>query len=137
MTYLRPLVATLIMTSAAFAAAPASADVTDSRQARQSYRIEQGIRSGTLTRGEAYRLEAEQDRIRAIERNAKRDGYLDPHERRRLLAEQDRASRNIRAEKHDHQDRRFHYRSHDHDRSYGRRWNGHRWVFGWGPRFYY
>jgi len=126
MTYLRPLVATLIMTSAAIAATPASADVTDNRQARQSYRIEQGVRAGTLTRAETARLAAEQDRIRAFERDAKRDGRVDPYERRQLQAAQNRASRSIRAEKHDRD-----------NRHYGRRWNGSRFVFGWGPRWHY
>ena len=102
----------LIATAAAAAAvtlsfaAPAFADRVDARQARQADRIEQGLRNGTLTRHEAAHLKAEQDRIAAMERQAERDGRLSPAERARLDAAQDAASRHIRAEKHDFENRR-------------------------------
>ncbi|MEQ1713705.1 MAG: hypothetical protein ABL908_20240 [Hyphomicrobium sp.] len=87
------------------AAAPAFADRVDARQDRQSDRIEQGIRNGSLTRTEAARLKSEQDRIAAMERAAERDGRVTRDERARLEAAQDQASRNIRAEKHDSESR--------------------------------
>ena len=83
----------------------AQADYIDRRQANQASRIEQGLRSGQLTRHEAARLKAEQDRIAAMERAAKRDGYLSPAERARINAAQNHASRHIYAEKHDGQNR--------------------------------
>ena len=64
----------LIVTAAAaattltLATAPAFADRVDARQARQADRIEHGIRNGSLTRQEAARLKAEQERIAAMER---------------------------------------------------------------------
>jgi uncharacterized membrane protein YebE (DUF533 family) len=112
-------------------ASTAQADVTDTRQARQAHRIEQGVRSGSLTRSEAAKLAAEQERIRALERNAKRDGYVDPAERRRLQAAQNSASRNIRAEKHDYEDRGPRRRWWGH---YGWRGDRHGYGYGYGPR---
>ncbi|MBX9926195.1 MAG: hypothetical protein K2Y05_07535 [Hyphomicrobiaceae bacterium] len=132
MSYLRPLIATVVIAGTAMASVPAFADVTDARQARQATRIEQGVRNGSLTPAETGKLVNEQRNIQALERSAKKDGYVDPIERRQLQAAQDRASRNIRAEKHDFEDRR-----HNRGRHYAKRWNGNRWVWGWGPRWYY
>ncbi len=87
------------------AAAPAFADRVDQRQFNQERRIEQGLRDGSLTRSEATRLKAEQDRIAAMERQAERDGRVTRDERARLDAAQDQASRHIRAEKHDSESR--------------------------------
>ena len=75
------------------------------RQHREQRRIYNGIRSGELTRREAARLEAEQFRIRAYERRAKRDGDLTRRERYRLDHMLDRGSRNIYRQTHDRQDR--------------------------------
>lgn len=86
-------------------AATASADEIDRRQFRQDYRIEQGLRSGDLTRREAAALAAEQARIRDLERRAKADGYVSPYERARLRAAQNEASRHIRQERHDDDNR--------------------------------
>lgn len=103
----------------------------DRRQDMQQHRIEQGIRSGEITRGEAYRLQTEQARIRELERDAKRDGRVDRHEAARIERAQDQASRHIREEKHDSEARgkwghRNHYsRNNQHsDRSgnWNRRW---------------
>ena len=85
----------------AFVAGPAFADSIDRSQYNQQKRIEQGIRSGQLTRHEAARLEAEQSHIAAMERRAKADGYVDPWERRQIAAAQNRAGRDIFREKHD------------------------------------
>ena len=75
------------------------------RQHRERQRIRQGIRSGELTRLEAGRLGAQQARIRAYERYARRDGSISPRERARLHRGMGRASRNIYRQKHDRQDR--------------------------------
>lgn len=79
----------------------------DRRQDRQEYRIQQGVRSGEITRREAYRLEREQAYIRHLERNAKADGYVSPYERDRIRAAQNSASRHIYQESHDRNQRWF------------------------------
>ena len=87
-------------------AAPAMADtLIDQRQANQEQRIEQGIRSGQLTAGEAARLERGQARIERMERRALADGRMDPRERRRIMQAQEVQSRHIYREKHDNQTR--------------------------------
>lgn len=73
----------------------------DTREANQEKRIQQGVRSGQLTRSEYYKLEAEQARIHQMERQAKADGYISPAERARINAAQNAASRHIYQEKHD------------------------------------
>ncbi|GAB4166516.1 MAG: hypothetical protein Fur0039_03430 [Rhodocyclaceae bacterium] len=75
----------------------------NARQHHQQQRIEQGWRSGELTRGEARRLEGEQRRIRREERAYRADGVLSPGERRDLNQDLNRASRHIYNEKHDAQ----------------------------------
>ncbi len=81
-------------------------DNINRREYYQRDRIREGIRSGDLTRGEAYRLINEQRRIEAYERRSRLDdGRLDWRERRRLDHMLDRANRDIYREKHDRQDR--------------------------------
>jgi hypothetical protein len=77
----------------------------DRREYRAQQRINQGIRSGELTRREARRLEAGLARIRIDERFARSDGNLSPRERARLNRELNHESRNIYRQKHDGQDR--------------------------------
>lgn len=86
----------------------------DARQANQEARIQQGLRSGDLTRREAAALEAEQARIRAMERNALRDGRVDGREAAQIRRAQDEASRHIVQERHDNERR-------------GTGWGGRRW----------
>ncbi|MEK6410763.1 MAG: hypothetical protein AABN34_27885 [Acidobacteriota bacterium] len=75
------------------------------REYREQQRINQGIRSGELTRREAARLEAGLARIRIHERFARADGNVTPRERARLERELSRESRAIYRQKHDAQDR--------------------------------
>jgi hypothetical protein len=75
------------------------------RQHHQQERIQQGVKSGELTRGEARRLHAEQRHIRHEERAYKADGKLTGAERADLHRDQNRASRDIHRQKHDAQDR--------------------------------
>ncbi len=75
------------------------------REYREQQRINQGIRSGELTRREAERLEAGLARIRIDERFARADGHLSYRERARLNRELNRESRSIYRQKHDGQDR--------------------------------
>ena len=76
------------------------------REYREQQRINQGIRSGELTRREAARLEAGLARIRTDERFARMSGGgISPRERARLEREMNRESRYIYRQKHDGQDR--------------------------------
>jgi CRISPR/Cas system-associated endoribonuclease Cas2 len=75
------------------------------RQQNQRERIQQGVKSGELTRRETGRLAEEQRDIRQLERGYKSDGTLTDAERRDLQHEQDQASRDIYRQKHDEQER--------------------------------
>jgi hypothetical protein len=75
------------------------------RQHNQRERIQQGVKSGELTRRETGRLVEEQRDIRQLERRYKSDGTLTGAERRDLQHEQNQASRDIYRQKHDQQDR--------------------------------
>jgi len=75
------------------------------RQHNQRERIQQGVKSGELTRRETGRLVEEQRDIRQLERGYKSDGTLTGAERRDLQHEQNQASRDIYRQKHDEQDR--------------------------------
>ena len=75
------------------------------RQHNQRDRIQQGAKSGELTRRETGRLAEEQRDIRQLERGYKSDGKLTEAERRDLHHEQNQASRDIYRQKHDEQSR--------------------------------
>ena len=75
------------------------------RQHRQQHRIEQGARSGELTRQEAKGLRNEEHSIRQEERAYKSDGKLTRAERKDLHHDLNRASKDIYREKHDDEKR--------------------------------
>src|ERR1044072_4272005 len=75
------------------------------RQHNQRERIQQGVKSGELTRRETGRLAEEQRDIHQLEHAYKSDGTLTGAERRDLQHEQNQASRDIYRQKHDAQDR--------------------------------
>jgi hypothetical protein len=77
----------------------------DRRQHRQQRRIHQGVRSGSLTRREAARMEGQQARTRRMERRVKADGTVTAKERARLQHRENRTSRRIYRQKHDRQNR--------------------------------
>jgi hypothetical protein len=66
----------------------------------QQKRIDQGIASGQLTRGEAEVVQDNLNRIKAAEARMKADGSLTPKERRRLELRLNRNSKMIYKEKH-------------------------------------
>jgi hypothetical protein len=76
------------------------------RQYNQQARIRQGVRSGELTPHEAHKLEREQRGIRKEERQYKSDGQLSAAERKDLHQDLNQASRDIREQKHDGQERK-------------------------------
>lgn len=76
----------------------------NAREENQQDRIQQGVKSGELTRREAERLEAEQARIAVNEKYARRSGDgLSPQERARLEKELNKSSKDIYKQKHDGQ----------------------------------
>ena len=93
----------LAMTLAAAAiaglfSAAASAQTTGSevqRDVNQQQRIEQGLKNGSLSTGEASRLERGEARIDRMESNAEKDGKLSPAEKARIQRAQNQESRRI------------------------------------------
>ena len=73
------------------------------RQANQDKRIEQGVKSGELTKKEAARLEKGQERVQKMENKAMADGKMTKKEQARIEHAQDVQSKQIRREKHDKQ----------------------------------
>jgi hypothetical protein len=70
------------------------------RQANESARINQGVASGELSKGETAKLRTEQRAIRAEKRAFKADGKVTHAERAKLRADQRKASRHIYNKKH-------------------------------------
>ncbi len=76
----------------------------NTRERRQQQRIYQGVRSGSLTRYEAYRLEKQQSNLRRVEaRDRRSGGGLSQVERHNLERRENRSSRAIYRQKHDSQ----------------------------------
>ena len=98
------IVASLL--SLACVAASADTPRLDKREANQQQRIEQGVKSGELTKPEAKRLERSERRLERHEDRAEADGVVTARERARLHNEADRTSARIYRQKHDRQDRK-------------------------------
>jgi hypothetical protein len=102
---------TVAAASAVLAGLPAAANAArwqpiDQRQANLEHRIDQGVRSGELTRVEAARVRDQFRDLARLEGQYRRSGQgLDMRERRDLDQRFDRLSQRIYAEKHDRQDR--------------------------------
>jgi hypothetical protein len=77
----------------------------NARQQVQRERIQQGVRSGELTRRETSQARETQRDVRELERGYKSDGKLTGAERRDLNREQSQASRQLYRNKHDAQER--------------------------------
>lgn len=77
------------------------------KQYNQHKRIQQGVRSGQLTRHEANRLRMQQAQVRNYKKMAMADGHISPRERVVINRAQKNASRNIYRQKHDGQVRRW------------------------------
>ncbi|HEY2379732.1 MAG TPA: hypothetical protein VGK48_01000 [Terriglobia bacterium] len=70
------------------------------REHNQQARINQGVRSGELTRHEATNLEQKEAKIKVNERYDKMNGKFTPAERAHLQKELNGASRDIYRDKH-------------------------------------
>jgi hypothetical protein len=86
----------------------ANAQYAGGKNPVQRERIAQGMRSGSLTKGEAYKLSKEQHRLhRKARRYKHNDGHLSRHERKQLRRDHRVAGRHIHHYKHNGQHRRF------------------------------
>ncbi len=98
---MRKLLAVAVLSTLAL---PALAQHTtpriDQRQNTQERRIEQGVRSGSLTPRETARLERGQARIRHMERQALADGRISRRERAAIDREQAKQNQLIARLKH-------------------------------------
>ena len=70
------------------------------RDARNDRRIDNGTRDGSLTRGEAGRLDHSQNRIDRYQANARSDGRVSPYERGRIDQMQNNQSQRIYNARH-------------------------------------
>ena len=94
----RILVSSILLAFVAGASfAQTAADSTVQRDVNQQNRIEQGLKAGSLSTGEAARLEQEQSRIDRLQAKDLKNGKLSPRERAQLTAAQNKASRDINA----------------------------------------
>ncbi|MBO9632808.1 MAG: hypothetical protein J7578_06790 [Chitinophagaceae bacterium] len=78
------------------------------RNKTQKERIDNGVRTGQLSRTEAYRLNHEQRHIRHDRMKYKKnDGHMGPRERRHLKHERKMASKHIYHHKHNGRVRQY------------------------------
>lgn len=93
------LIAVVLMSG--FAINSADAQTIRGKARNEQQRIGAGVRSGELTRPEAYRLQSEQRHIRKdIHRARRNDGHIDARERKHIRHEQRKHSRHIYMAKH-------------------------------------
>jgi Skp family chaperone for outer membrane proteins len=97
---IRILVSSIFLGLVATASFAQTAQSTVQRDVNQQTRIEEGLKSGSLSTREAARLEREQSEVSRLQARSLKDGKLTPTERARLDAAQDRNSRDINAAKH-------------------------------------
>lgn len=96
----RSLIAVALSLACAGAFAQATTATTTQRDVNQQTRIESGLKDGSLSTGEAAKLEKQQARIDRLQARDLKDGKLTPRERAQLTAAQNKASANIAADKH-------------------------------------
>jgi hypothetical protein len=99
--------ALLLATPAAFAQEKDSKGVINNRKERQKDRIEAGVKDGSLTKGEAAKLKAEQAKIRQDIRQERRDGgEFTAKEKAKITKEQNKLSKDIAKQRNDKQTRK-------------------------------
>lgn len=111
MTRFQTLIAGLGLAAVTLPAAASAApwQPINARQARLDQRIDQGIRTGQLSRGEAQRLRAQSRQLVQLETRYRRSGGLSGWERQDLNRRFDALSARIRYDRHDrdHGGRRY------------------------------
>lgn len=93
----------IILSFSAKTFAQTATPVVTQKQITQEARIQDGKRSGELTRREKRHLQMQQAKIQNDKSVAKSDGVVTPQERSKLHREQRRADHNIYRQKHDNQ----------------------------------
>ena len=84
----------------------AFADQAKKREKRQQQRINEGVKSGELTKKETLKIEKKEAQLhREIKKDRKDGGGLTPKERAKIDAKQDKLSKKIYKQKHDDQKR--------------------------------
>ena len=73
----------------------------DQRQSNQAARIAKGEQTGTLSKREAARVKAWQQKVADIKASAAADGKVTRTERQAIKREQNKQSRRIATQKHD------------------------------------
>lgn len=96
----------LLLGASAVSMAQTATPRIDKRERHQQRRIRQGVRSGSLTRREAAKIEHQEAKTRAEEAAAKADGTVTAKERRHLRHRVRHTNRTIYRQKHDNQTRR-------------------------------
>ena len=91
------VIAAGLLSTAAFAQ---TVQQDQQRDVNQQQRIEQGLQSGALSTREAGQLERQQQHVDKMEARDLRDGTISSAEQARLNAAQNKASRDIAADKH-------------------------------------
>ena len=100
-TSLRTLLSVIGLTLAFSAAAQPATPIIDQRQASQQARIDSGKATGALSKREAARLQAGQNKVARMEAAAKADGKVTRAERAAITKEQNKQSRRIKTQKRD------------------------------------
>ena len=96
----RSLIATALSLACAGAFAQTTAASTVQRDVNQQTRIENGLKDGSLSTGEAAKLEKEASRVDRLQAKDLKDGKLSNAERAQLNAAQNKVSSDIAADKH-------------------------------------
>ncbi len=92
--------AVLSLFAATFTAQAQRTPVINGREHNQAARINQGVRSGELTRSETHNLRSRERSIRSEKRFTKATGTMTPAERARLRGRENRVSNSIYRKKH-------------------------------------
>src|SRR5215475_10487957 len=72
----------------------------DRREQNQQKRVADGLKDGSITSGEAAKIERDEQKIQRDEAKAKADGVVTPREKAQLNRELNHTSREIRRDKH-------------------------------------
>jgi Ni/Co efflux regulator RcnB len=101
---MKKLILALAAVAAVGVAVPAAAQRVDQREHRQTERIREGMRSGSLAPREARRLHHREMRLHRTEARMRwrSGGHLNWHQRHRLNRMENRDSRAIHRLKHNH-----------------------------------
>lgn len=92
-----------LLAAAGTSAAQTADQAFDARLANQEQRIAEGLRDGSLTAGEAARLQREESYLNREAARFQRDGVITPQEQARMNRDLNRASQDISNERHDAQ----------------------------------